>query len=192
MDRSFRAQRAGRSKSPLPRGAGIVNAAASPVPTGGRTTPHSRSTSQVPPNQHNREISPDYQAGGPNEFKVCLEHGKLRSLICIDCQQHVCETCALFGSHQGHDVRQTSEVMNDIKLRMELLMENYQAVQQDCQALQDMNSLNEKYHALQCKKQDLEEQATAQINAWKEQLDRLLDNIKNRIAQAFMPFEVQF
>jgi len=82
--------------------------------------------------------------------------------------------------------------MNDIKLRMELLMENYQAVQQDCQALQDMNSLNEKYHALQCKKQDLEEQATAQINAWKDQLDRLLINIKNRIAQAFMPFEVQF
>jgi hypothetical protein len=104
----------------------------------------------------------------------------------------VCETCALFGSHQGHDVRQTSEVMNDIKLRMELLMENYQAVQQDCQALQDMNSLNDKYHALQCKKQDLEEQATAQIDAWKDQLDMLLINIKNRIAQAFLPFEVQF
>ena len=63
------------------------------------------------------------------QFKVCLEHGKLREMICIGCQAHVCESCAQIGSHQGHDVRQSMDVMNEIKLRMELLMENYESLQ---------------------------------------------------------------
>jgi hypothetical protein len=45
---------------------------------------------------------------------MCLEHGKQRELICISCQKTVCHTCALFGGHKGHDVREQAETMNEI------------------------------------------------------------------------------
>ena len=48
----------------------------------------------------------------PLSDKMCLEHGKVRNLICIKCEAHVCDTCALFGAHKGHDVQQKNELMN--------------------------------------------------------------------------------
>ena len=56
---------------------------------------------------------------------MCLEHGKIRSLTCIKCRQNVCDTCALFGSHKGHDVRQQQAIMEDIRIRMEMLMDSF-------------------------------------------------------------------
>ena len=66
---------------------------------------------------------------------MCLEHGKPRELICIKCQKKVCHTCALFGSHKGHDVREKNETMNEIQLRMEVLIEMYSLVDLECQKL---------------------------------------------------------
>ena len=56
---------------------------------------------------------------------MCLEHGKPRGLICVNCQKNVCDTCALFGVHKGHDVRQINEIINEVQQRMERLMEQY-------------------------------------------------------------------
>lgn len=59
-------------------------------------------------------------------MQMCLEHGKQRELICISCQKTVCHTCALFGGHKGHDVREQAETMNEIQLRTEVLMEMFE------------------------------------------------------------------
>ena len=74
------------------------------------------------------DLKPRASLFQPIGDKICLEHGKSRSLICINCQRNVCDTCALFGSHKGHDVRQKNELMSDIQIRMEMLMESYMSL----------------------------------------------------------------
>ena len=68
---------------------------------------------------------------------MCLEHGKPRELICVDCRKKCCHTCALFATHKGHDVREQGETMNEIQLRMEVLMEMWQQVDTEKDKLQD-------------------------------------------------------
>ena len=55
-----------------------------------------------------------------------------------------------------------------------------------------MPQLNEKYQMMQQKQQVLETIAITQINAWKSQLDGLLNTIKLKISQAFLPYEQNF
>ena len=62
----------------------------------------------------------------PKRVDMCLEHGKSRELICVDCRKKCCHTCALFATHKGHDVREQEDTMNEIQLRMEVLMEIYE------------------------------------------------------------------
>jgi len=69
---------------------------------------------------------------------MCLEHGKPRDLICVKCKKKCCDTCALFGAHKGHDVRQSTDTMNEIKMRMEVLMEMYQQMDLECENLDEM------------------------------------------------------
>lgn len=71
-------------------------------------------------------------------------------------------------------------------------MENYQAVQQDCEQLQAMPLLNEKHNMMQQRRQALEDLANTQIAAWKQQLDELQEKIKQKINEAFAPFELTF
>ena len=40
----------------------------------------------------------------------------------------ICSTCALFGSHKGHDVRMEQEVVNELTVRTELLIQMFQIV----------------------------------------------------------------
>ena len=56
---------------------------------------------------------------------MCLEHGKPKELVCVSCRKQVCHTCALFGAHKGHDVREHVETRNEVQLRTEVLMEMY-------------------------------------------------------------------
>jgi len=51
--------------------------------------------------------------------------GKALELICVNCHKKVCHSCALFGSHKGHDVREAAEATNEIQIRMDVLMEMY-------------------------------------------------------------------
>lgn len=55
-----------------------------------------------------------------------------------------------------------------------------------------MPQLNEKHQMMQQKQQVLETIAITQINAWKSQLDGLLNKIKLKISQAFLPYEQSF
>ena len=41
----------------------------------------------------------------------------------------ICSQCALFGGHKGHDVRMEEDVAKEISLKVEVLMEMYQAME---------------------------------------------------------------
>ena len=42
----------------------------------------------------------------------CREHQAVKELVCLSgCQCRVCPHCALFGVHQGHDVREEQQVL---------------------------------------------------------------------------------
>ena len=51
--------------------------------------------------------------------------GKTLELICVNCSRKVCHSCALFGEHKGHDVREAGEAINEIQIRIDVLMEMY-------------------------------------------------------------------
>jgi hypothetical protein len=52
-------------------------------------------------------------------------HGRAAELICVDDRRRVCDHCALFGEHRGHDVRMEDEVTKEIALKVEVLMEMF-------------------------------------------------------------------
>ena len=84
---------------------------------------------------------------------MCLEHGKPRELICVSCKKKCCHTCALFATHIGHDVREQGETMNEITMRMEVLMEMWQQVDQEREMLRDEELCMRHYRILEEKEQ---------------------------------------
>ena len=108
------------------------------------TPNHHRSTSSnLLGHGFERMVSPS-----PTGAKACLEHGKPRSLICVTCKQNVCDTCALFGSHKSHDVREKSALMDAIATRTTQLMDCYQQIEKETDSLKNPAVLNKKYQYL--------------------------------------------
>ena len=57
-------------------------------------------------------------------------------MICVTCKINVCPHCRdEGGSHQSHDVREEANLLDEIKLRMELLMEIYEQMLGECEKL---------------------------------------------------------
>ena len=54
--------------------------------------------------------------------ELCKEHGRKLESICIQDRMRICANCALFGAHKNHDIRQESEVVNEITMRTDLLI----------------------------------------------------------------------
>lgn len=54
--------------------------------------------------------------------EMCKEHGRKLEIICIQDRMRICANCALFGSHRNHDIRQESDVVNEITLRTEMVI----------------------------------------------------------------------
>lgn len=123
---------------------------------------------------------------------MCLEHGKLKGLICVNCQHNVCETCALFGEHKGHDVRQQQSIMLDIRVRMEKLMDTFQQLDQDCLLLQEQEELKQRHSLMENRRLELVTQAEQCIEEVKANLDSYLLDVKQRITASFKPFTEQF
>lgn len=116
----------------------------------------------------------------------------MKGLICVNCQQQVCETCALFGEHKGHDVRQQLTIMEDIRVRMEKLMDTFQQLDEDSQLLQEPGELKMKEGKMESRRQELVEQAEGFIEDVKSQLDSYLEDVKRRINESFKPFDEVF
>ena len=59
---------------------------------------------------------------------MCPEHNRKVEIICIQDRMRICSTCALFGAHKGHDVREEQDVVTELTIRTELLIQMYQIV----------------------------------------------------------------
>ena len=57
--------------------------------------------------------------------ELCEEHNRKVEIICIQDRMRICSTCALFGQHKGHDVREEQEVVTELTVRTELLIQMY-------------------------------------------------------------------
>lgn len=123
---------------------------------------------------------------------MCLEHGKPRELICVKCRKKCCDTCALFGSHRGHDVRQQNDTMTEIQLRTEVLMEMYQQLEQEAQVLVQMDQLQKYKRLKETKEQELKDQVTLKIREWQALLSKLEAEAHGKISHSFQTFDVHF
>ncbi len=65
----------------------------------------------------------------------CSEHQALKELVCLSgCECRVCPHCALFGVHQGHDVREESEVLaliTEHSSQLDLMVEDMKSAQME-------------------------------------------------------------
>jgi len=61
--------------------------------------------------------------------EMCKEHGRRLEIICIQDRMRICANCALFGSHKNHDIRQESDVVNEITLRTEMVIQMYEMME---------------------------------------------------------------
>jgi len=65
----------------------------------------------------------------------CREHSAMKELVCLSgCECRVCPHCALFGVHQGHDVREEQEVralINDHTKSLSQMVEDLKSAQLD-------------------------------------------------------------
>lgn len=115
--------------------------------------------------------------------KMCLKHGKVRGLICVTCRSHVCDTCALFGLHKGHDVRQKNELGGEIKLKMELLMENFLLLEKAFEEIKAQDVFHTRHQQMAERKASLENALQLQIQQWKTALDGLKDRMLEQIEE---------
>lgn len=91
---------------------------------------------------------------------MCLEHAKPRDLICVGCRKKCCDTCALFGSHKGHDVWQRTKTMEEIKMRTEVLIEMYEWLDKEAQTLDEMGELHTLYERKVTREQEIRDKVT--------------------------------
>jgi hypothetical protein len=68
---------------------------------------------QEEPQPQEKEETPTNATESPQEeddtdreeiLGYCEAHNKLQECLCVTCRCRVCERCALFGVHKGHDV----------------------------------------------------------------------------------------
>ena len=55
----------------------------------------------------------------------CEIHNRPCEFICINCKVRICSNCGLFGDHKNHDIRNESDVVNEITIRTDLLIEMF-------------------------------------------------------------------
>ena len=101
----------------------------------------------VAPNLSSQKSIPQIKVPNPPtlSIEVCSNHGRPLELICVDDKHRVCAQCALFGTHRGHDVRQEEDVAKEIQLKVEVLMDMYQAMHQQCIDMQQSQAYERHY-----------------------------------------------
>lgn len=75
-----------------------------------------------------------------DQSNLCEKHTKANELICVTCKKMICHSCALFGEHKGHDVREKDEALKEIVVRTEVLMEMFEQMDTECVKMQKDNT----------------------------------------------------
>lgn len=118
---------------------------------------------------------------------LCAEHGRKLEIICIQCRQRICSTCALFGAHKGHDVRMEQEVVNELTIRTELLIQMYQIVDDISQNRVDQNTVTKMNTEFRMKSNELKNNLKEKFNELKTML-----KIQEQKAERILKTNLQF
>jgi uncharacterized protein YfbU (UPF0304 family) len=78
-------------------------------------------------------------------------------LVCVDDKMRICSQCALFGQHKGHDVRMEDDVQKEISLKVEVIMEMYQAMSVMCEDLKETSAFDKHASAFKKRQQEMKE-----------------------------------
>lgn len=126
------------------------------------------------------------------QIQICIAHDKPKELICLTCRDMVCHTCALFGDHKGHDVREKIDTMKEIEVRTEVLMEMFEQMDQEVEKLQkDMNWQNLK-NIMVDRKNHLKTVITNKFNEWQKILNKMELDAHNLVDKRFEKYEGLF
>ena len=91
-------------------------------------------------------------------------------LICVDDKQRICAQCALFGFHKGHDVRMEEEVTKEISLKVDILMEMYQAMEDSCEELNVADNYDRHYNIFKSKQNEMKGKIQDKFKEWRRAL----------------------
>lgn len=97
----------------------------------------------------------------------------------------VCHTCALFGGHKGHDVREKIDTMKEIEVRTEVLMEMFEQMDQEVEKLQQDATWQTLKNIMIDRKNHLKDTISNKFNEWHEILNKMELEQHNVVDQRF-------
>lgn len=107
-------------------------------------------------------------------------------------KQRVCAQCALFGIHRGHDVRQEEDVAKEISLKIEVLMDMYQAMHQQCIDMQASQAYERHYSLFKKRQQEIKTQIQDKFKEWRKQLRAAEMKFIDQVYTHYGQFEDRF
>lgn len=104
------------------------------------------------------------------QLEDCKVHNRPAELICVDDKMRICAQCALFGQHKGHDVRMEEEVTKEISLKVEVIMEMYQAMEDSCEELENQENYEKHYNIFKAKQSEMKGKIQEKFKEWRTAL----------------------
>lgn len=104
----------------------------------------------------------------------------------------VCHTCALFGDHKGHDVRERVDTMREIEVRTEVLMEMFEQMDQEVEKLQQDTNWQRLKNIMTDRQNHLKTIVSNKFNEWHEVLNRMEEEAHDVIDDRFVKYDTVF
>ena len=71
-------------------------------------------------------VSPKSQSKEKESFiDFCTEHNKKLEIVCLTDKMKICVSCALFGNHKNHEVKEVDTVIREISHKAECIMQQF-------------------------------------------------------------------
>ena len=104
----------------------------------------------------------------------------------------VCHTCALFGDHKGHDVREKIDTMKEIEVRTEVLMEMFEQMDQEVEKLQQDTNWQRLKNIMTDRQNHLKTIVSNKFNEWYDVLHKMELEAHRVIDDRFVKYDKIF
>lgn len=72
------------------------------------------------------------EGGRKEERDVCLPHKKPLDIVCLSDMMRICQMCAIFGEHKGHDFKSIEQIEEEWDNFRETIMNIYPRKEVQC------------------------------------------------------------
>lgn len=104
----------------------------------------------------------------------------------------ICHTCALFGDHKGHDVRERVDTMREIEVRTEVLMEMFEQMDQEVEKLVQDTNWQRLKNVMTDRQNYLKTMVSSKFNEWHELLNKMEIEAHKVVDERFTKYETIF